>query len=836
MKLYTSGGIDSDGDGVPDAYETNTGTYVSPTDTGSDPNDPDTDGDGYSDGEEVNWQPTYTDPNDAGDKPQYSAGTYYAAADNPLWGDGTQGNPWNLHTAIHHINGGSGGGTYTLHVAVGTYSIANEPDEALEITQDDVEVIGESGSSPVLDGTSATIWLLGIQTSGDSITIENLEIRNFSIEGIYISGSDTTISDCNVHHNVTSGAVTAGIQLAATPYNTDVTIKNCDVHDNGSGVTGNGIGIIHGDIINIKDCDVSSNANIGINVDAPIAHPTTNVNIEENLIEDNPCGIEILYCSPNVKRNEIEDNGTGIYIDGGTTGASPIIWNNIIYPLDSTIQNGIEVYGIASPSIYHNTIDGGSGSIDGIYVDTSSGTTYIEYNIITNFGQYGINNNSGTPTIDYNDIWNNGTNYNGCSAGTNDISEDPKYASYELQGASPCIDTIPASGPPNDPVDIDFAGNSRPRDSGYDMGAYEYIADYTYNTSLPGGSGNVTDYRIYTIPVNLGTGSDLKAAMQSQLGAYNKSEWRVFGRSGASYLEMDSPGFLSLPFNPGNAFWITSFGTDALSFSGQPAPDGTYHEIPLNPGWNLFGLPWHSNSIDLGKIAVSADWGTTNYWITSVNNTLTQKCIWDYTGGGPHSGYEKRELASYDLVIGTGYWINNITNPPVAITMLVPPDNSGGYFTATSFRGGKILKTSSNGEEEPPPPPGGTSNSSGFKIEAESGCFIATAAYGSGLHPYVNILRDFRDAYLLSNVAGKTFVALYYRYSPPVAELIADNAPLKYLTRLFLLPLIGFSAFMLYANPIFWLIGFVGFVLVTGYLILVTRNDPSIRNPASRIS
>lgn len=42
--------IDSDGDGLDDAVETNTGMFVSLLDTGTDPNNPDTDGDGVLDG------------------------------------------------------------------------------------------------------------------------------------------------------------------------------------------------------------------------------------------------------------------------------------------------------------------------------------------------------------------------------------------------------------------------------------------------------------------------------------------------------------------------------------------------------------------------------------------------------------------------------------------------------------------------------------------------------------------------------------------------------------------------------------------------------------------
>lgn len=47
------GDPDSDGDGVVDACETNTGVYVSFFDTGTDPGNRDSDGDGLSDGDEV---------------------------------------------------------------------------------------------------------------------------------------------------------------------------------------------------------------------------------------------------------------------------------------------------------------------------------------------------------------------------------------------------------------------------------------------------------------------------------------------------------------------------------------------------------------------------------------------------------------------------------------------------------------------------------------------------------------------------------------------------------------------------------------------------------------
>lgn len=71
-----------------------------------------------------------------------------------------------------------------------------------------------------------------------------------------------------------------------------------------------------------------------------------------------------------------------------------------------------------------------------------------------------------------------------------------------------------------------------------------------------------------------------------------------------------------------------------------------------------------------------------------------------------------------------------------------------------------------------------------------SGCFIATAAYGSYLHPQVQKLRHFRDNHLLTNVPGRAFVAWYYRFSPPLADFIARHALLRGFTRLLLTPIV----------------------------------------------
>jgi hypothetical protein len=73
------------------------------------------------------------------------------------------------------------------------------------------------------------------------------------------------------------------------------------------------------------------------------------------------------------------------------------------------------------------------------------------------------------------------------------------------------------------------------------------------------------------------------------------------------------------------------------------------------------------------------------------------------------------------------------------------------------------------------------------------GCFIATAAYGTPLAEDVQVLREFRDVYMLTNPLGQALVHFYYMVSPPIAEIISRHAILKLIVRTMLVPAVAMS-------------------------------------------
>ncbi len=76
----------------------------------------------------------------------------------------------------------------------------------------------------------------------------------------------------------------------------------------------------------------------------------------------------------------------------------------------------------------------------------------------------------------------------------------------------------------------------------------------------------------------------------------------------------------------------------------------------------------------------------------------------------------------------------------------------------------------------------GSTNPPSTGTSKKKGCFIATAALDSEIHPHVQFLREYRDKILLKSSHKKQFEGIldwYYRYSPTVADAMNRDKNLK---------------------------------------------------------
>jgi len=70
-----------------------------------------------------------------------------------------------------------------------------------------------------------------------------------------------------------------------------------------------------------------------------------------------------------------------------------------------------------------------------------------------------------------------------------------------------------------------------------------------------------------------------------------------------------------------------------------------------------------------------------------------------------------------------------------------------------------------------------------LKAKKKSGCFIATAAYGTAECTDVMILQAFRDEVLQSSKIGAHLIQIYYSVSPTIANVISRSNAIKAMVR-----------------------------------------------------
>jgi len=265
---------------------------------------------------------------------------------------------------------------------------------------------------------------------------------------------------------------------------------------------------------------------------------------------------------------------------------------------------------------------------------------------------------------------------------------------------------------------------------------------------------------------------------------------------------------------------------------------------------NVTNCTFFGNSADTHGGAISIEGGTASVTHATISgNTTSGEGAGAYIGGiltlrntiiAQNTPGGNCVISGGNLTDGAG----NLRYPnsdPICVGMygdpqLQPLTDNGGLTQTMAILPGSAAINQINGANgcgcgvmvdqrgiSRPQPAGEACDIGAYEYQWSSGaggrCYIATAAFGSYLHPYVEVLRMFRDKFLLHSSLGQEFVAWYYRVSPRIADIVTCNSFFGASVRTTLLPVIGFAWLCLKIGVIPSLLLLFAFVI--GAVILV---------------
>ena len=258
-------------------------------------------------------------------------------------------------------------------------------------------------------------------TLADPIVIRGESVGTSTWQGISIEPGALTTS---MTHLELSDADLCLWGRSSSP----LTLADLDIHDCGQGVLWQATpGPVFERVL------VSNATTIGIRVEDD---GSSGASAAFNQVEVSDCtnkGIEIAArVDATVSRSLLKANSHGLLAEGGS---SLNFTNNVVTGNSAEglrlIQTGAQPFSIINNTIDSNIISphvpGSPGfGIDVVSVSQAS-SFVIRNNNVTNHGHSGIYTTGTAPSLDSNNVWSNGTNYQGMSAGANDVSTNPLY-------------------------------------------------------------------------------------------------------------------------------------------------------------------------------------------------------------------------------------------------------------------------------------------------------------------------------------------------------------------------------------------------------------------------
>ena len=391
-------------------------------------------------------------------------------------------------------------------------------------------------------------------TGQDHVTVNNLYLRNAFDSVVKIkSSSNIRIENSYVHTTVRSGIDVSG--------NENITISGCKIttdpivnHQTDGIYSQNNVNNIYE-----NNYIVISNRDTGGHDDCIQSYRDASLTIRNNYTEQD---------------NSKTSNAQGIYVTTPLGSDTIRIYNNIF---NATLSS--------SNGITFNRVTGSSSARVQIIGNTVFGVNlwsqYVIKNTIdpvvkNNIG-YSINGNAivkmadnqfSNPSNVDNNIWkcdsNNPIIFNGQekswtswqAAGfdlhsyrTDPLFNDISSNDFTLQANSNGIDNGQSLYPP---YNLDYNGTSRPRGSGWDIGAYE--SDFTL--SIENGDGQLIEYRLFqnypnpfnpstNISFTLPVGSKVRVAIYNLLGEEVAELANSEFASGNHIINFDATGFTS---------------------------------------------------------------------------------------------------------------------------------------------------------------------------------------------------------------------------------------------------------------------------------------------------